>query len=80
LGGFWLMVVWLVVTPWLMVTPFALIALKFEGWDWGTNWHRYMVLTCGLLALVSLQWIGIAIFMPFYIVLSLFLYERKPKS
>ena len=76
----WALLVWLLATPWVMVAPIPLIALKFQGWSWQQNWHRYMVLSCGLIALPLLGWAGIVAYIPFYIVFSIIVYERNPKS
>ena len=61
-----------VVFSYLLVAELPLFSLKFKSFDWKNNKIRYMFISLSALILMILHWVGLAVVILVYIILSIF--------
>lgn len=75
-----ILVVWVLAAPLLMVLPLPMVALKFTKGGLADNWPRYATILLAIVLIAVGGWLGIILFVPAYLLLSLIYYGNKPQS
>lgn len=59
------------ISSWLLIAEIPMFALKFKSFGWNGNRLRYSFIILSIVLLITLQWIGFAAIIVFYILASL---------
>jgi CDP-diacylglycerol--serine O-phosphatidyltransferase len=69
-----------VVSAYMLVAELPLIALKFKNFTWKDNAYRYVFLALGLLSILVFHFLGIAIAIVLYVLVSIIHYLLQHKA
>jgi len=72
----WLLYAVILVLSYLMVSSLPLMSMKIKDLNIKNNLARYILLTLGIIAAISLKWFAVPVIFVLYVIISLTLKNR----
>jgi len=71
-GNLFFLLAVIVVFSYLLVSELSLFSLKFKSFDWKSNQIRYIFVIASAIILIIFHWVGLALVILVYVILSIF--------